>query len=119
MELNRKETSEANDVAEYLKRIVATLEKENNDIKMEKNERKVALEVAGKSLSPNSNGVHEEVPGSFPGKEELESSLKNLEKNLKETSRERDKALQQMDAKKFERDIITYDESVLLFTFAK
>ncbi|KAI3696588.1 hypothetical protein L6452_28980 [Arctium lappa] len=59
MELNRKETSEANDVAEDLKRIVATLEKENNDLKMEKNEHKVALEVAGKSLSPNSNGVHE------------------------------------------------------------
>lgn len=96
MELNRKENAEANDAVEDLKRTVATLEKENSDLKMEKNELKLALEVAGKSLSPNSNGVHEE-PGSFPGKEELESSLKKLEKDLKETSRERDKALQQLN----------------------
>ncbi|XP_024996164.1 golgin candidate 4 isoform X3 [Cynara cardunculus var. scolymus] len=97
MELNRRENAEANDVAEDLRRIVATLEKENSDLKMEKNELKVALEVAGKSLAPNSNGMHEQVPGSFPGKEELESSLQKLEKDLKETSRERDKALQQLN----------------------
>ena len=39
----------------------------------------------------------QQVLGSFPGKEELESSLKKLEKNLKETSREKDKALQQLN----------------------
>nr|XP_043628845.1 golgin candidate 4 isoform X2 [Erigeron canadensis] len=96
MELNRKENAEANDVAEGLKRIVASLEKDNNDLKMEKNELKVALEVAGKSLSPNANGAHE-VSRSFIGKEEMEASLQKLEKDLKETSREKDKALQQLN----------------------
>ncbi|XP_023744614.1 golgin candidate 4 [Lactuca sativa] len=96
MELNKKENSEANDATERLKRTVATLEQENIDLKMEKKELKVALEVANKSAALNSNGVHE-VSGSFPGKEEMESSLQKLEKDLKETSNERDKALQQLN----------------------
>ncbi|KAI7735329.1 hypothetical protein M8C21_029746, partial [Ambrosia artemisiifolia] len=96
MELNKKENAEANDAAESLKRVVTSLEKENSVLKMEKNELKVALEVASKSLSSNSNGVHEQVSGSFVGKEELESSLQKMEKDLKETAQQRDKALQQL-----------------------
>ncbi|XP_076903461.1 golgin candidate 4-like isoform X2 [Bidens hawaiensis] len=91
-----KENAEANDAAECLKRVVASLEKENKDLKIERNELKAALEVASKSLSSNSNGVHE-VSGSFVGKEELESSLQKMEKDLKETSQQRDKALQQLN----------------------
>lgn len=80
------------------------------------------MEAASKSLSPNSNGVHEvslfvisifysfnntfftqntisvlQVSESFPGKEEMESSLQKMETKLKETSQERDKALQQLN----------------------
>ncbi|XP_071691103.1 golgin candidate 4-like [Rutidosis leptorrhynchoides] len=95
MELSRKENVVPNDAAEGLKRIITSLEKENRDLKMEKNELKVALEVANKSLPQVSNGVHE-ASESFPGKEELEASLQKLEKDLKETSREKDKALQQL-----------------------
>ncbi|KAI3703184.1 hypothetical protein L1987_73082 [Smallanthus sonchifolius] len=96
MELNKKENAEANDAAESLKSVVASLEKENADLKMEKNELKVALEVASKSLSANSNGVHE-VSGSFLGKEEMESTFWKMEKDLKETAQQRDKALQQLN----------------------
>ncbi|XP_076943027.1 golgin candidate 4-like [Bidens hawaiensis] len=96
MELNKKENAEANDATGSLKRVVASLEKENKDLKIEKNELKAALEVASKSLSSNSNGVHE-VSGSFVGKDELESSLQKMEKDLKETAQQRDKALQQLN----------------------
>ncbi|PWA76847.1 golgin candidate 4 [Artemisia annua] len=96
MELNKKENIKATDVTGGFKRLIASLEKENSDLKAEKNELKVALEVSRKSLSPISNGVHE-VTGTFPGKEEMESSLQKLEKDLKETSREKDKALQQLN----------------------
>lgn len=34
MELNRREDEDANDVVENLKRVVATLEKENNSLKV-------------------------------------------------------------------------------------
>lgn len=34
MELNRREDGDANDVVENLKRVVATLEKENNSLKV-------------------------------------------------------------------------------------
>ncbi|XP_076910394.1 golgin candidate 4-like [Bidens hawaiensis] len=97
MELHKKENAEANDATESLKRVVASLEKENKDLKIEKNELKAALEVASKPLSSNSNGVHERVSGSFVGKEELESSLQKMEKDLKETAQQRDKALQQLN----------------------
>ncbi|KAI3829253.1 hypothetical protein L1987_03371 [Smallanthus sonchifolius] len=96
MELNKKENAEANDAAVSLKRVVASLEKENADLKMEKNELKVALEVASKSLFANSNGVHE-VSESFLGKEEMESTFQKMEKDLKETVQQRDKALQQLN----------------------
>ncbi|KAI3525767.1 hypothetical protein L1887_04835 [Cichorium endivia] len=44
---------------ERLKRTVATLEKDNTHLKFEKNKLTVALEVANKSVSLNSNGVQE------------------------------------------------------------
>ncbi|GJU88330.1 hypothetical protein Tco_1300753 [Tanacetum coccineum] len=97
MELNKKNNIKATDVTGGFKRLIASLEKENSDLKAEKNELKVALEVSRKSLSPISNGVLEQVTGTFPGKEEMESSLQKLEKDLKETSREKDKALQQLN----------------------
>ena len=38
----------------------------------------------------------EDSSRSFPGKEEMELSLQKLDKDLKETRRERDKALQEL-----------------------
>lgn len=38
----------------------------------------------------------EDSSGSFPGKEQMELSLQNLDKDLKETRHERDKALQEL-----------------------
>ncbi|KAI3788488.1 hypothetical protein L2E82_01256 [Cichorium intybus] len=52
-------SNKANDATERLKRTVATLEKENTHLKIEKNKLTVALVVANKSASLNSNGVHE------------------------------------------------------------
>ncbi|KAI3788372.1 hypothetical protein L2E82_01135 [Cichorium intybus] len=49
----------ANDATDCLKRTVATLEKENIHLKIDKNKLTVAFKVANKSASLNSNGVHE------------------------------------------------------------
>ena len=38
----------------------------------------------------------EDSSGSFPGKEQMELSLQNLDKDLKETRHERDKALHEL-----------------------
>ncbi|XP_059651321.1 golgin candidate 4-like isoform X5 [Cornus florida] len=72
-ELKRKENSEADNIVEDLKRVIATLEKENSILK-----KVQSLE-------------------NFPGKEEMELSLLNLEKDLKETRLQRDKTLQELN----------------------
>ncbi|XP_022770506.1 golgin candidate 4-like isoform X2 [Durio zibethinus] len=51
MELNRREDESADDTLENLKRVIATLEKENTHLKMEKNELEAALESSRKSLT--------------------------------------------------------------------
>lgn len=106
MELNRREDGDANDVVENLKRVVATLEKENNSLEMEKTELVAALEKNSKSsnekIFPDASEYPSRLDGkmvsseSFPGKEEMEQSLQKLEKDLKETCSERDKALQEL-----------------------
>lgn len=106
MELNRREDEDANDVVENLERVVATLEKENNSLKMEKTELVAALGKNRKSSSekifPDASEHPSRLDGkmvsseSFPGKEEMELSLQKLEKDLKETCSERDKALQEL-----------------------
>ncbi|KAI3788584.1 hypothetical protein L2E82_01355 [Cichorium intybus] len=50
-------------VISMTKSTVATLEKENTHLKIEKNKLTVALVVANKSASLNSNGVHEILRG--------------------------------------------------------
>ncbi|CAN6568241.1 unnamed protein product [Malus baccata var. baccata] len=92
MELNRREDENANNGAESLKRLIATLQKENNSLKMEKNELEGALKVSRTA----SEMQKVESSESFPGKEEMEKSLREFDKNLKETRLERDKALQQL-----------------------
>ncbi|XVF22464.1 hypothetical protein REPUB_Repub12eG0175000 [Reevesia pubescens] len=101
MELNRREDESADDTLENLKRVIATLEKENTLLKMEKNELEAALESSRKPLTgkidPNaSETLKVDSSGSFPGKKDMELSLLKLEKDLKETCLERDKALQEL-----------------------
>ncbi|GAV69909.1 hypothetical protein CFOL_v3_13409 [Cephalotus follicularis] len=110
VELNRRENKDADDIVGSLKRSVATLEKENSNLKMEKNKLEAALEMGRKSATfkaaseaseirnnypSNLNGM-EDVSGSFPGKEEMDLLLEKLEKDLKEAQHGRDKALQEL-----------------------
>ncbi|XWS46161.1 hypothetical protein CRYUN_Cryun14cG0039900 [Craigia yunnanensis] len=100
MELNRREDESAEVTLENLKRVIATLEKENTHLKMEKNELEASLEISrnltGKIDTNASETLKVDSSGSFPGKKEMELSLKKLEKDLKETCHERDKALQEL-----------------------
>lgn len=110
MELNRREDEGTDDVLESLKRVIASLEKENSSLKMEKDELEVSLKMSRNSLTekvlsgpsesltkhPTIVNEMEDSSGSFPGKEEMELSLQKLDKDLKETRRERDKALQEL-----------------------
>ncbi|CAL5339957.1 unnamed protein product [Camellia sinensis] len=118
IELTRRENAETDDIAEGLKRVIATLEKENNNLK--KVELEAALKAADNSsphkIPPHnhqeiSNSLNEiflimpinvsmqkdQSTGHFPGKEEMELSLQKLEKDLKETCQQRDKALQELN----------------------
>ncbi|CAL5400934.1 unnamed protein product [Camellia sinensis] len=108
IELTRRENGETDDIAEGLKRVIATLENENNNLKMEKVELEAALKAADNSsphkIPPHnhqeiSNSLNEkdQSMGHFPGKEEMELSLQKLEKDLKETCQQRDKALQELN----------------------
>ncbi|KAF7801277.1 golgin candidate 3-like isoform X1 [Senna tora] len=98
MELSRREDEDAANAVDSLKRLIKTLEKENVALKMEKNELEAALETSKKSYNKDSSSISEmpDPSKSFPEKEEMERSLQKLTKDLKETQRERDKALQQL-----------------------
>ncbi|XWS32114.1 hypothetical protein CRYUN_Cryun23aG0133100 [Craigia yunnanensis] len=101
MELNRREDESADDTLENLKRVIASFEKENTHLKMEKKELEAALESSRKSLpgriDPNaSETLKVDSSESFLGKKEMELSLQSLENDLKETCHERDKALQEL-----------------------
>ncbi|XP_012490029.1 golgin candidate 3 isoform X2 [Gossypium raimondii] len=103
-ELNRQEDESSDDTMENMKRLVATLEKENTHLKMEKNELEAALESSKKASTDKidkidpipSENLKVDSSGSSPGKKETELSLQKLEKDLKETCCERDKALQEL-----------------------
>ncbi|KAL6982052.1 hypothetical protein U1Q18_023669 [Sarracenia purpurea var. burkii] len=111
LELNKRGNAEADDIAEDLKRVIASLEKDKNDLEMEKFELEATLKAARNSSAhriPNdledtsnkkSNSLSENVGslGSFPGKEEMELSMQKLEKDLEETRHQRDKALQELN----------------------
>lgn len=106
MELSRRE-DEGDDIVENLKKSIASLERENASLKMEKNELKAAMDriatdkkslVVAETLTKHPNNLNEKVEpsASFPGREEMELSLQKLDKEIKETQRERDKALQEL-----------------------
>lgn len=106
MELNRRD-DEGDDILENLKKSIGALERENASLKMEKNELKATTDriatekkssVVAESLTKHPNNLNERVEpsASFPGKEEMELSLQKLNKEIKETQCERDKALQEL-----------------------
>ncbi|XP_052193410.1 golgin candidate 4 [Diospyros lotus] len=111
MELNRRENEKTDEIAENLKRVIAALEKENNNLKMEKVQLEAALQAASNSsvhkiphgAQENSNkqsaSLNENMQpfGRFPGKQEMELNLQKVEKDLDETRQQRDKALQELN----------------------
>ncbi|KAI4303388.1 hypothetical protein MLD38_039028 [Melastoma candidum] len=83
---------------EGLKRTITSLEKENTNLKTEKNDLEIALRA---SMNPSSLGAssisNEEASSSERyAKEELERSVAKFEMDLKEARQERDKALRQL-----------------------
>ncbi|KAK3194704.1 hypothetical protein Dsin_026014 [Dipteronia sinensis] len=109
MELNRRGNEDVEDNVQNLKRVIATIERENNKLKMEKTELEAALAIRQSSTSkifPDASEPQNEQPSnlsakaqpseSFPEREEMELSLQKLDEDLKETRVERDKALQEL-----------------------
>lgn len=99
MELSRQQNEDVDESVEKLNILVATLEKENSNLKMERKELLAALETSRKSSPSNVSADASESTkvgssGSFPGKQEMELTLEQLRKELNETRHERDKALQ-------------------------
>ncbi|XP_022757473.1 golgin candidate 3-like isoform X7 [Durio zibethinus] len=91
MELNRRENESADDKHDNLKRVIATLEKENTHLKMEKNELEAALESTRRSLTskidPNASetlDADEHAELSKREKEEILVKLSQTEKMLAE-----------------------------------
>ncbi|XP_004510700.1 golgin candidate 3-like isoform X2 [Cicer arietinum] len=109
-ELTRRQNEETGEAFDSMKKLIKTLEKENTTLKMEKNEIETALQKSRKSFSEKTlpDALHtqkkdsrsiSDMPDhseSFPRKEEMERSLQKLSKDLKETQRDRDKALQEL-----------------------
>ncbi|KAL5571504.1 hypothetical protein UlMin_021101 [Ulmus minor] len=106
MELNRRENEGADDIVENFKRTIASIEKENARLKMEKSELEASMKTTSidkklsvaETLTKHPSDLIEKVASSasFPGKGEMELSLQKLDKEIKETRHERDKALQEL-----------------------
>ncbi|XP_051129293.1 golgin candidate 3-like [Andrographis paniculata] len=98
-ELQRLERNERNGSIENLRSVIATLEDENRSIKKEKGEIEASLRASHSSRKdvPDQDNLSNGLNKVSPGMEEMQQSLSNLEKDLKETCRERDKALQELN----------------------
>lgn len=108
MGLNNRNNAEGDGLVESLKGVVATLEKENSNLKIEKDELKASLMAVRNTSAQKhylgSSETLEKLPnsdresmGGFPGKEEMELSLQKLERDFKDACRERDKATQELN----------------------
>ncbi|XP_021641894.2 golgin candidate 3 isoform X2 [Hevea brasiliensis] len=97
MELSRKEDEDSDDAVKDLRRVIATLEKENTNLKIAKNELEAAMEMSRKG-SPQKTFPDGKVgsSGNFLSREEMELLLQKLEKDLNDMRRERDKAVQEL-----------------------
>ncbi|KAL1360515.1 hypothetical protein HN51_005915 [Arachis hypogaea] len=110
LELTRREDEEPVEAVDTLKRLIQTLEKENTVLQMEKNELEAALKTSrasftGKMSSDASQfqnkdaGISSDTSDpskSFPEKEDMERSIEKLSKDLKETQKQRDKAVHEL-----------------------
>lgn len=98
MELHERENKESNEGG--LRRVIETLQNENYNLKNEKDKLEASLKATGVSSADRSNinSISEKVHPMeiFPEKEEMKKSLQNLENELKETRRGRDKAQQEL-----------------------
>ncbi|XP_057533635.1 golgin candidate 4-like isoform X2 [Amaranthus tricolor] len=96
-ELRRKENEGLIDI-DSLRTRIATLEKENLELKAEREKLESALKESSVAGRKPSGSLDEDghASTSFPEKVELEQSLQKIEKDLKETLRERDKAKQEL-----------------------
>ncbi|CAA0820742.1 Golgin candidate 4 [Striga hermonthica] len=104
IELQRRDAEGTNGTIVELKKVIATLEDETRNIKKEKDELEAALKAvtsdpvpkgAPADVDPNKRTSHISVES--PSKEEMQQSLRKLENDLKEASRERDKALYELN----------------------
>ncbi|KAG8651007.1 golgin candidate 4 isoform X2 [Manihot esculenta] len=97
MELSRRGDEDSDGVVKDLKRVIAALEKENTNLKIAKNELEAALEMSRKA-SPQITFPDGKVgsSGDLHSMEERELLLQKLEKDLKDTGHERDKAVQEL-----------------------
>ncbi|KAL3536762.1 hypothetical protein ACH5RR_000128 [Cinchona calisaya] len=96
MELRRRDNDETDNMVVNLNGAISDLEKENKDLKIKKDELVAALEAIRDTSEYKHQNEAQSSEG-FPGKEEMELSLQKLEKDLKETLQERDKAVQQLN----------------------
>ncbi|KAM7276579.1 hypothetical protein ACFE04_018445 [Oxalis oulophora] len=97
--LSKHEGELASDNSGIRKKALATLQKENAILKMEKDKLEASLEISMKASAdkttpniPNNLNGMVDSSGNFPEKEEMDQMLQKLEKDLKEMQRERDKA---------------------------
>ncbi|XP_059312560.1 golgin candidate 4 isoform X1 [Lycium ferocissimum] len=99
-DLHERNNGESNEARDGLRRVIETLQKENSDLKNEKDKLEASLKATGVSSADRSNinSISEKVHPMevFPEKEEMKRSLQNLENELKETRRGRDKAQQEL-----------------------
>ncbi|XP_011093074.1 golgin candidate 4 isoform X1 [Sesamum indicum] len=105
MELQGKNREETDGTVGRLKEVISTLEDENRNIKKEKDEFEAALKAI------HSSPVRKDIPGdldpsnkhssstveALAENQEMQQSLRKLEKDLQETCKERDKALQELN----------------------
>ncbi|KAK6804601.1 hypothetical protein RDI58_002385 [Solanum bulbocastanum] len=100
MELHERDNKESNEARDGLRRVIETLQKENSNLKNEKDKLEASLKANGVSSADRSNinSINEKVHPMevFPEKEEMKRALQNLENELKETRRGRDKAQQEL-----------------------
>ncbi|XP_027108458.1 golgin candidate 3-like isoform X3 [Coffea arabica] len=96
MELHRRDNDETDNMVESLKRTISDLEKENRDLKIKKDELLADLE-ARRDTSAYKHQSEVQSSEGLPGMEEMKVSFQKLEKDLKETRQEREKALQQLN----------------------
>ncbi|XP_038987103.1 golgin candidate 4-like isoform X2 [Phoenix dactylifera] len=101
-ELSRRDgREESNKSLETLKDTIRTLGKENAKLKVEKNELEANLQLCMKSASEKNdaddlNSQNRKSSTSHEVTEEMALSIKKLEGTLKDTCKERDKALQEL-----------------------